>query len=248
MYKISLIIVLENSEKSIKKLFESIKEQSIGFKNIELICLYNTLNNNILKYIKKLEQKNCNVKLFNIKTDNIGKMFNFGINKSTTNYLMFLRDNVSIYNETCEYLYNLVSNNNVDFVSGNSLNIINSTVKKSKWSDFELDNIIETSSSNIHENIFLLPSNLSSKMYNKKFLTLNHIMFNEEKLLLDLIFVYQTLLCSNKTIYVNQTLSKNIVNINYNKQILIDMVDSYYFLTKVFDEYNKNIRGCLIFI
>ena len=57
MYKISLIIPVFNLEKYIEKNFKSIKNQSIGFSNLEVIFVDDCSSDNSSQIIDKWEEE-----------------------------------------------------------------------------------------------------------------------------------------------------------------------------------------------
>ena len=81
--KVSIIIRVKNEEKWINSCLRSVFNQS--YKNFEVIIVNNQSNDNTIKNIKDF-----NVKIINIKNFFPGKAINFGIKKSTGQYIVCL--------------------------------------------------------------------------------------------------------------------------------------------------------------
>ena len=62
MYKISIIIPVFNVEDTLKNAFDSIKSQTIGFENLEVIFVDDKSTDDSLKIIKEFSKKYNNVK------------------------------------------------------------------------------------------------------------------------------------------------------------------------------------------
>lgn len=117
-YKISMIIPIYNGENSIKRSMTSLMNQTIGFKNIEVIlvndCSTDKTKNIIAEYSKKY--KNC--KSINLTKNSgfAGAPRNKGIINATSQYIMFLDCDDEYLNDACETFYKKITEENVDLV------------------------------------------------------------------------------------------------------------------------------------
>lgn len=66
-YKVSVIIPIYNGEKFLIKCIDSLKNQSIGFKNIEVIIVNDGSTDNTKLILQKLSEKYLNCKIIPFK-------------------------------------------------------------------------------------------------------------------------------------------------------------------------------------
>lgn len=103
---ISIIIPVYNTGKYIEKCLNSILNQTKSI-NLEIIIINDGSTDNsenlIKKYIEKNEQK-LNIKYYSKENEGIAKTRNFGIEKATYNYIMFLDSDDYIEPRTMEIL------------------------------------------------------------------------------------------------------------------------------------------------
>lgn len=117
---ISIIIPVYNSEKYIKRAFDSLFAQSIGFNNLEVIFIDDASTDASPKIIGDYSNKYDNVKSFflNKNSGAAGKPRNVGLSHATKDYIMFLDSDDYLADNACEILYNEIIKENVDVVSG----------------------------------------------------------------------------------------------------------------------------------
>ena len=89
---ISIIIPVYNSEKYIKRAFDSLFTQSIGFNNLEVIFIDDASTDASPQIIGDYSNKYDNVKSFflNKNSGAAGKPRNVGLSHATKDYIMFL--------------------------------------------------------------------------------------------------------------------------------------------------------------
>ncbi len=120
-YKISIIIPVYNVENYIKDSLESIIRQSIGFKNLEVIMVNDCSTDKSGEIIDDYANKYENfIAIHSTKNSGFaGTPRNMGMEKATSDFIMFL-DADDIYKEDiCEVFYNKITSEDVDVVSGN---------------------------------------------------------------------------------------------------------------------------------
>lgn len=254
MYKISLIIPIYNTAPTFEKTFQSIKNQSIGFNNIELIYVDDCSTDNSKEIIQEKINTYENVKYYRTKKNSgfPSRPRNIGINKSTSEYIMFLDQDDVFFENACEVLYNLIVSENADIVSGNYIETINS---KSSLLDWNMVNIAENeiiSIDTVDKNKELLRLNpaIWTKIYKKSFLIENEIYFVNEILIEDVIFVSECLLKSNHIIFINMPIVNYLIrahegksedegslSIAKNKKVLYALVNGIKIFNKMLKQY-----------
>lgn len=118
MYKISVIIPVYNSENYLGDTIQSVINQTIGFENIELLLIDDNSTDNSRIIIDEYSKKYDNVVPIFLEDNHgfPGYGRNVGINKSTSEFIMFL-DNDDEYNpEICEKLYETIVETDADLV------------------------------------------------------------------------------------------------------------------------------------
>ena len=109
-YKVSVIIPTYNVENVILRTVESVKNQSIGFENIELLIIDDGSNDNTQKILKELSEEYENIRCF-LPKDNSGtpgRGRTMGIKNSTSEYIMFLDSDDKFSFEMCEVMHDTI--------------------------------------------------------------------------------------------------------------------------------------------
>ena len=107
---ISIVVPIYNAEKYLKRCIDSIINQTK--KELEIILINDGSTDNSKKIIK--EYKDKRIKYFKNENQGIGKTRNFGIEKATGKYLMFLDSDDFLDKNICKYLYNKCEKDNLD--------------------------------------------------------------------------------------------------------------------------------------
>ena len=121
MYKISVIVPVFNVEDTLQNAFDSILNQSIGFENLEVIFVDDKSTDKSADIINSYSKKYNNIKSVFLDENSgfAGKPRNIGIENATAPYLMFLDPDDIFLEDACEILYDNISKNNLELVSGN---------------------------------------------------------------------------------------------------------------------------------
>ncbi|WP_295722606.1 glycosyltransferase [uncultured Methanobrevibacter sp.] len=205
MYKISLIIPVFNIEKYLEKNFKSIKNQSIGFSNIEVIFVDDCSSDNSSQIIDKWEDDYINVKVIHLDTNSGygGKPRNIGILNASSDYVLFLDGDDYLNTDGLEKLYDAISQDkDIDIAIGGYTRLnSDNTIKEKKIQSDDKTSII----SNPKEELKLmdLAPALASKLFRKDLLTEKNIKFREDISAQDLIFVNEAYFKSSKLILIN---------------------------------------------
>lgn len=116
MYKVSVIVPVYNVEQYIKKCLDSLVNQTL--EDIEIVVVNDGSPDNsqkiIDKYVKKYPKK---VKSYIKENGGLGSARNYGIEKSSGEYLSFVDSDDYINLDALEKLYNIAVDKNADIVT-----------------------------------------------------------------------------------------------------------------------------------
>ena len=206
MYRISIVIPVFNVEDTLNDSFNSILNQDFGFENLEVIFVDDCSTDNSAKIIEDFSNKYDNVKsiFLNENSGFAGKPRNIGILNSTSEYIMFLDPDDEYLENACSLLYENITNNKLDIVSGN-FNFINHNEKTiNQWNQLNLiGNEIHVNSVKDEPNLFSCNPAIWSKIYRKEFIISNKIHFIENLPAEDLVFNAVCLLNANGIKFIN---------------------------------------------
>ena len=110
MVDISVIVPIYNAEKYLNKCVDSLINQTK--KELEFILVNDGSTDKTEEIIKSY--KDSRIKYFKNKNQGIGKTRNFGIEKATGKYIMFLDSDDYLKNNACEILYKSVEKTDAD--------------------------------------------------------------------------------------------------------------------------------------
>lgn len=116
-YKVSAIVSF-NPIQQIEKTFESIKNQSFGFDDIELIFIANHSTAESIQVLTSLANEFENVEFYELQgnQNTISNYYNKGIESASGEYLVFLDGGDTFDYEFIEKVYDEISANNLDIV------------------------------------------------------------------------------------------------------------------------------------
>ena len=180
---ISVIIPVYNTEKYLKQCLDSAVNQTLA--DIEIICVNDCSPDNSLEILKEYASKDNRIKVIDNKINlGQGKNRNAALNIATGDYIMFLDCDDWLEENACKDAYNQITENKNDFVVFEAINHFenkNTTQKSNRLKKFE--NIKNNKSATVFDikKHFLGNSECWYKIYNKKFLLQNNILFSEEK-------------------------------------------------------------------
>ena len=126
-YKVSIIIPVYNTEKFLKESFESIKNQTFDFKDLEIIFINDKSTDGSEEILKEFDEKYDNVFIYESlkKNRGPGSSRNLGIGKATSDYIIFFDSDDIMMPEYIETIYDEITQNNVDLVKTSFLTSIN---------------------------------------------------------------------------------------------------------------------------
>lgn len=195
-----MIIPTYNSEKFLDETITSVINQTIGFKNIELIIVDDFSTDTTPELIEKYCSKYDNIKTYKLtkKTGTPGAGRNLAISKSNADYLMFLDHDDCYMKNSVEKLYNSITKNSSEVSIGKFQTFGDGKIISEDWIKEE------TILNSIDENIlFFSINNVWRMIFNKEFILKNKISFPEGVFAEDLTFMVDSFLNANKIVFIN---------------------------------------------
>ena len=246
--KISIIVPIYNSGLYLKESIDSILEQT--YKNIEIILVDDGSTDNSLEICNNYSKENNNVKTYHLTNGRVSKARNFGIYKSSGEWITFVDSDDIISNDYCERLINSIDSN-TDMVIGRTISFLNNNINNlldDNYNGGECDEFITIEEKNVLFKSILVDnyryikyphvSTCSAKLIKKSIIQNNHIKYNEQiNLYEDAIFNMQIIYYSkkirviNKKIYYYRTRNNSSSN-----TFKINVIEQY---KNVYNEINK---------
>lgn len=254
---ISIIIPVYNTEKYIKRAFDSLLSQSIGFKNLEVIFIDDASTDGSPQIIQDYSDKYDNVKSFYLKNNSGagGKPRNIGLSHATKDYIMFLDSDDYLLDNACEILYNEIKTENIDVVSGgytwdgsNSFEDLWMSILTDPHDSYDMR--FKTTKKILTEDFPLLIDSIDdyesiigdfgfvTKIYRKSFLENHSINFPERVIAEDSVFLLNVLLNANGIKYIDEIVycythertsnSDLSMSFIHSKNVLKGLLDSFY--------------------
>ena len=189
MVDISIIVPIYNASKYLKKCLDSLVNQTK--KELEFILINDGSTDDSESIIKSYNDNR--IKYFKRSNHGIGKTRNFGINKSTGKYIMFLDSDDYLEEDACELLYKKIEKDNLDLVVCDFYKVINNSNNLEKITNFKNTSLKDNP--NLLLDINLAPWN---KIYRSDLIKNNNIKFIEDLKYEDAPFVTLALLKSKK--------------------------------------------------
>lgn len=230
MADISIIVPIYNAEKFIKKCVDSLLNQTK--KELEFILINDGSTDKTHDILKTYKDKR--IKYFKNKNQGIGKTRNFGIEKATGKYIIFIDSDDYIEPTTCEELYNKAIKEKADVVVCDFFKV---------YDDGSIEDInlpsFKTSKLKDNPNI-LIDINLSpwNKIYSTKLIKDNDIRFAEGIKYEDVPFVSEALDRANKIAKLDKKLNYYVIHGNSETTVrdkrifdilkIVDMIRKYF--------------------
>lgn len=230
MADISIIVPIYNAEKFIRKCVDSLLNQTK--KEIEFILINDGSTDSTHDILKTYKDKR--IKYFKNKNQGIGKTRNFGIEKATGKYIIFIDSDDYIEPTTCEDLYTKAIKEKADVVVCDFFKVYDDGSQE----DINLPSF-KTSKLKDNPNI-LIDINLSpwNKIYSTKLIKDNNIRFAEGIKYEDVPFVAEALDRANKIAKLDKKLNYYVIHGNSETTVrdkrifdilkIVDMVRKYF--------------------
>lgn len=265
-YKISIIIPIYNSEKYLNETLVSLKNQTIGFNNVQVILVDDNSTDSSKNIIKKFKNENENILSIFIPVNSgaAGLPRNLGIEAATGEYIMFVDSDDILNVEACETLYNLAKVNKSDIYIGKY-----TTFKQNRsWESEVYKNKLKNEFVNkeIKEVPELLDAsfNLMNKIFLRKFIIENNLRFAIGVISQDALFTTEAYMLSKKISFIPIEIYKyriredkenlsvtQIRNIKYFedfifiRKCIIDIYKKYGILDYIETRYMKDLKWLL---
>ena len=204
MADISIIVPIYNAEKYLKKCIDSLVNQTK--KELEFILINDGSTDSSEDIIKSYKDKR--IKYFKNKNQGIGKTRNFGIDKATGKYLMFLDSDDYLDINACEKLYNKAIKEKSDLVVFDFYRV-EETLKEVTINNFKSSSLKENP--NLLLDINLGPCN---KLIKRELIDKSNTRFNEELKYEDTPFVTEIIKNANKISKLNEYLHYYVIHSN----------------------------------
>lgn len=205
MVDISVIVPIYNAEKYLKKCIDSLVNQTK--KEIEFILINDGSTDSSENIIKNYNDKR--IKYFKNKNQGIGKTRNFGIDKATGKYIMFLDSDDYLDKNACKYLFNKIEKERLDIVVCDFYKDVDGKIEKERIPSFKNSSLEENSE--LLLNINLAPWN---KIYRSRLIKENKIKFVENLKYEDAPFVTECLLKAEKIGKIDKFLNYYVIHKN----------------------------------
>lgn len=208
MYLISTIIPFYNGEKHLREVINTLKKQTIGFENIEIILVNDCSNDNSPKIAKELasEYENCYFYDLSLtypeKSGYPGRPRNLGLENVHSDYVIFLDIDDYYVDNAFEILYDEIVKTDADFVLANHyINSDNGSIKNNLCKRDSLDEIVlnptesQSKFDKVTTGCFIAAW---GKIFNYKFICDNGLTFFEDGPTEDADFYFQALAVCEK--------------------------------------------------
>lgn len=118
MKKVSVIIPVYNVEEYLEDCLNSIINQSIGIKNIEVIIINDGSSDNSINIVNEYKKKYSDWIVVDRVNKGVSISRNEGIELATTKYLMFLDSDDYLDKDTLKEMYEIIEKESADVVMG----------------------------------------------------------------------------------------------------------------------------------
>ena len=199
----SVSIVIPTHKPNMKyflRCFNSVKKQTFGFENIEVIIVVHNTDEYFFKTIENIVKDYDNVKLLSLKNDkrSASSPRNYGMKFVTNKYVTFLDDDDALKENFIKDAMSYIQNNDVQFISYARENVRDDkNIVSIKYSELEAK-INEEIVYNIQDNTNIIPFEqavfVTGKFFDFDFIKEHNILFNEDiPIFEDFLFVSQVI-------------------------------------------------------
>lgn len=236
---ISIIVPFYNAEKYLNKCIKSLINQTK--QELEFILVNDGSTDSSEEIVKSYKDKR--IKYFKNKNQGIGKTRNFGIEKATGKYIMFLDSDDFLATHACEELYAKAEKEKLDLVICNFYRVEEETEKQEEIKIPEFQNTTLKENKQLLLDVNLAPWN---KLYKTDLLKKNKIKFVENLKYEDAPFVIETMDKAKKIGYIKKPLNYYVIHKNSETTVrdervfdiiqIVDKIRNYFSKRKEFTE------------
>ena len=242
-YKVTVIIPSYNSVEFLDSTIDSIKAQTIGFENIELIIIDDYSTDSTQELINKYCDEYENIKTFESgkKTGTPGRARNIGIANSESDYIMFIDHDDNYLPDTVEKLYNAITANSSDVAIGKFQTFGENYFVTEDW--ITEDVILNSIDENL---LFFSINGIWRMIFPKEFLLQHDITFPEGVFAEDLTFMIDTFVNAKKIVFINdvvynfrlRTGDNSSTSLSKGMHYLNGLIDGYLYTVDVLEKNN----------
>ncbi|MGL5357206.1 MAG: glycosyltransferase [Cetobacterium sp.] len=225
MKKVSVIVPVYNVEKYLDKCLKSIVNQTL--KDIEIIIVNDGTKDNSEEIILKYEKKDKRIKYYKKENGGLSDARNYGLEKSTGEYISFIDSDDFIDSDMLEKMYNNAKENESDIIVCGFKSVYESGIKRTekKYDKIKFKDILEISFA-------------WNKIYNHSFLKTLNFRFPVGKHFEDMYCIPELAIKTSKITSISET--------PYNYVIRENSITTKRDNSKIFDLleaciYNKNL-------
>ncbi len=256
-YKLSVIVSTYNTGDYLNEFLDSMKSQSIGFENIEVIFVDDNSNDDYtLDLLKKFsnDYENVKVEFLDVNSGFPGTGRNTGLNLSTSDYVIFA-DHDDTYTENAfEVMCDKIADNDMLISNFNQVFTDKTIPFKSIYKD---SGEIKVSDIDEDKNLLRVPAAIWTRLFRKSFLIENGISFLEGMLAEDVYVATYSCLKAKGIIYLNDFYSynykirdskddKSTIHVR-NRKYIEAILNGYYKIDEMLINLNKTSYGEIIF-
>lgn len=207
MYKISIIIPVHNEEKYLKECVESIINQTMNFRDIEVIMIDDASEDNSYNIIQNYSKQYNNFIALkrNEKSGSAGRPRNEALEYVHGKYIMFIDADDTYEKDACEIMYNAIEETNSDFVTANAANVEEDG--KTRISVFMDENKYNNQLINmdmLKNDVLPMSCSVCFKIFSADFVKKNNLKFLEGVPAEDSYFSYSALMKADKAYFINK--------------------------------------------
>lgn len=230
MFKISIIIPVYNAEPYLESCLSSLFRQTIGFHNLEVIIVDDCSTDNSPIIMQRYEHyENIKCIFLDSNSGAAGKPRNEGMKNAHAEYFMFLDPDDEYYENACETLLNTIKETDSDIVSG-----YYSTFDDKN--DLIEENVLSTH--NIIPKMYYMPDNIKDiskfryhfacKIYKNQVIKNNNIIFPENIVGQDSVFMWNYLFNIKKVFYISTPVLKYRQRVKENQSVSYSLTKRHF--------------------
>lgn len=251
MEKISIIIPIYNAEKYLDECINSILNQT--YTNIEILLIDDGSTDSSSLICNRYCKKHKNIITYHLNNGGVSKARNYGIDRATGEYIIFIDSDDIIDRYMIEKMINIVNEKNVELaICGYKYKYKNKIID----SNFKYNCYMTVEQAK--KEIFM-PDSIRgycvNKIFKRKILIENNIRFNEKiKICEDMLFVFEYISHINKIYVINDELYYYRIRKtsasnegNENDLTVFDALKNIYKLDNKAIEYSKSFYSYLYF-
>jgi len=245
-YKVSVIIPVYNAEKFLPKAIESLRRQTIGFENIQVIIVDDCSTDRTWEIVQNFTDTYTNIESERLphNSGSDGAPRNPALNMAKAKYCMFLDADDEFTDDACRLLYDTIESADVDFAFGyiSDMDIEGNIISEKIGLNSQLYEDGKIYNFPADFNAFIPASGFSRGIYKIALIQQENISFLEGVPASDTVFLMNYLLFSKCAIYIDKPVYKytrhpGSISFTYTKQYFLGMSEAFKVYFKLLDEH-----------